>query len=55
MSVDSTQTELEKNDKFNTSCDSYDQAHDFRRKPSRQNSYLEAVKQIGGKSNVLYL
>lgn len=51
MSVESAMApnasdDIETTDKFNLSCDS----HDFRRKPSRQNSYLEAVKQIGGMS-----
>lgn len=57
LSVDSTTTQAahdaaaaENCDQFNTFMNAAaDAAHDFRRKPSRQNSYIEAVKQIGGK------
>lgn len=52
LSVDSTSVnnDSEKSDTFNTFFSAGEAAHDFRRKPSRQNSYLEATKQIGGKS-----
>lgn len=52
LSVDSTSVinDSEKSDTFNTFFNAGEAAHDFRRKPSRQNSYLEATKQIGGKS-----
>lgn len=51
LSVDSTSVnnDSEKSDTFNTFFNAVEAAHDFRRKPSRQNSYLEATKQIGGK------
>lgn len=60
LSVDSTtqavQDAAEKSDHFNTFMSAAaDAAHDFRRKPSRQNSYIEAVKQIGGKLSNLIL
>lgn len=52
LSVDSTSVnnDSEKSDTFNTFFNASEASHDFRRKPSRQNSYLEATKQIGGKS-----
>lgn len=43
LSADSTRPEHDRG-----SCYFGESQHDFRRKASRQNSYLEAIKQVGG-------